>query len=44
MTLYAMVAGEHSPRPIAIQMTREVADKLGRDLVSAAIEIQARET
>jgi hypothetical protein len=42
MTLYAIVGDDPNPRPIYIQMTHRVANKLGHDLVGAALEVETK--
>jgi hypothetical protein len=42
MTLYAIVGNDPKPRPIAIQMTHGVANKLGHELVTAAVDVESQ--
>jgi hypothetical protein len=42
MTLYVIVGDEPEPRPISIQVTPFVANKLGHALVGAALEVEKR--
>ena len=41
MTLRCVVGDDPLPRPIRLQMTHGVANRLGHDLVKAALEIEA---
>ena len=42
-TINVVVGDDPHPRPIAIQMTHGVANRLGHQLIGAALEIEAQE-
>jgi hypothetical protein len=42
MTLNAIVGSVRAPRPVAIEMTHGVANKLGHDLVARAVGVETR--
>jgi hypothetical protein len=42
LTLYVIVGDDLQPLPISTQMTREVAEKLGVDLIAAATAVEFR--
>lgn len=42
VTLNASVGNAPEPRPIVIEMTHDVANRLGHDLIIAAIEVESR--
>ena len=42
LTLYVIVGDDPRPLPISTQMTRQVAEKLGVDLIAAATAVEFR--